>query len=60
MQPQFEDSMVSLDIEVVDRDYLVDQFLSDDLLDNCSFLIPRTETWGEDDWYEDVNGFIFI
>jgi len=60
MQKIFENSMVRLDFDPIDRDYLVDQLYA---RNNAEFgqFVPRTNHWDEDDReiYDDELGFRF-
>jgi len=62
MQELFEKNMVSLNFQVVDRYYLVDEYDREVSLDMGSWIsIPRTDFFDEDDWdfFDDPSGFIF-
>ena len=62
MQELFEESMVSLNFQVVDRYYLVDEYDREVGLDMGSwFSIPRTDSFDEEDWdiFGDPSGFSF-
>ena len=62
MQELFEESMASLNFQVVDRYYLVDEYDREVSLYMRSWVsIPRTNSFDEDDWdiFGDPSGFIF-